>query len=273
MKTAKETFDLTSLSFPGSASEQARFLLRTVKPLGNVDANLATLPDVLKDALDDRLGNPTDRKAALRNFIAGQTLNEANHLGGSLDKPVSKAGGKPALYFVIHDTSSPAFDAGHQFPANIDQASWPGNDLSRAVNAPDPVAHMFLNRVGDSRTGHEYDFAKLATKLETGKGLGPKLVGRFLHHEMVQPRILNAHGVDQFSPNPGFSKAQLARLALLYTCASARAGRWLIPAFHCVLDEGIKNGHDDPQNFSLADWGQAISDLLTSLGQGAAGPN
>jgi hypothetical protein len=121
-------------------------------------------------------------------------------------------------------------------------------------------------------TGHDFGSAKLATKLETGKGLGHALVGRFLHTELVQPRIENSHGVDEFAPNPGFSAAQLERLALLYVCASVRGGQWLIPAFHCVLDEGIKNAHDDPQNFILEDWGRALSDLLGKIGEGVVAP-
>lgn len=269
MKPAKEQFDLASLSFPGTAADQARLLLRTVKPLGNLDPNLATLPAVLTDALEGRLGKPSGLKAALRTHIASLGIAEGKHLGGSLDKPLSNAGGKPALYFVIHDTSSPNVK---QFPTNINDASWSGNDLSKDVNVADPVAHMFINRVGDSRTGHDYGSAKLATKLETGKGLGHSLVGRFIHNEMVQPRVNNAHGVDEFAPQPGFSQPQLARLALLYTCASARADRWLIPAFHCVLDEGIKDGHDDPQKFSLSDWCVEISSLLVKLSATPATP-
>lgn len=268
MKTAMESFGLQTLSFPGSEVEQASFLLRTVKPLGNVDPNLAALPAVLRGALEGTAPKPSVHKIALRQHVAKLGLDEAKNLGGKLDKPLSTAGGKTALYFVIHDTSSPTLKFGQQFPANINEASWPGNDLSHSVNTTDPVAHMFINRAGESRTGHDYGSAKLATKLETGKGLGNTLVGRFIHNEMVQPRILNSHNVDEFAPKPGFSKAQLARLALLYTCASVRGDRWLIPAFHCVLDQGIKNGHDDPQNFSLADWCQEFSDLLTLLGGG-----
>ena len=269
MKPAKDQFDLTSLSFPGAAADQARFLLRTVKPLGNLDPNFATLPQVLSDALSGRLGQPSSLKAALRRHIAMLGLSEDKDLGGSLDKPLSSAGGKPALYFVIHDTSSPNVK---QFPANMEDPAWSGNNLSTHVNVADPVAHMFINRAGESRTGHDYGSPKLATKLETGKGLGHSLVGRFIHNEMVQPRVNNTHGVDEFAPQPGFSKVQLARLALLYVCASARGNQWLIPAFHCVLDEGIKDGHDDPQNYSLADWCAEISALLAKLGGIPAAP-
>jgi hypothetical protein len=272
MMSAKSVFNLSTLSFPGSAADQARFLLRTVRPFGNVDPTLANLPEILKAALEDRLNSPADLKTALRKYISDLGLNETTHLGGSLNKPLSKAGSKRALYFVIHDTSSPTLPAGSQFPGNMDQPSWKYNDLTRDTAVSDPVAHVFVNRLGESRTGHDFASAKLATKLETGRGLGYALVGRFLHTELVQPRIENSHGVDEVAPNPGFSPAQLQRLALLYVCASVRGGQWLIPAFHCVLDEAIKNGHDDPQNFVLEDWGRALGDLLGKIGEGAVAP-
>ena len=237
-------------------------------PLGNISSTPAALPEVLKAALEGRLARPATLNSALRKRIRKLGLSETTHFGGSLDKPLSKAGRKPALYFVIHDTSSPTLSAGSQFPADINQPSWPHNNLDREVNVTDPVAHMFVNRVGESRTGHDFGSAKHATKLETSRGLGSALVGRFLHTEMVQPRINNAHGVDEFAPQPGFSGPQMDRLALLYACASARGGEWLIPAFHCVLDEGIRNGHDDPQNFSLDDWGRALAGLLADLDEG-----
>ena len=60
------------------------------------------------------------------------------------------------------------------------------------------------------------------------------------------------------APVPGFTPAQYDALALVYVVASVRAGRWLIPAFHAVIDEGIRNKHDDPQNFEL----QAFADSL-----------
>jgi hypothetical protein len=41
-----------------------------------------------------------------------------------------------------------------------------------------------------------------------------------------------------------------------------RKGAWLIPAFHCVLDLGLPEGHDDPQNFDLAQWCSAIEKVL-----------
>jgi hypothetical protein len=267
MKPAKDVFDIASLSFPGGPTDQARLLLRKVRPLGNVDSKLADLPADLAAALAGILAKPSDLKSALRKHINAAGLDEKADLGGTLDKALSKADSKPALYFVIHDTSTP-MPKGKPFPPNMNTATWSGNDLSIPTKKNDPVAHMFINRLGESRTGHDYGIAHSATKLETKKGLGPKLLGRFIHNELVQPRVLNNKGIDEFAPDPGFSAPQLERLALVYVCASVRAGTWLIPAFHCVLDEGIKDGHDDPQKFSLDDWSKAVGKLVSKIGTG-----
>ena len=63
-------------------------------------------------------------------------------------------------------------------------------------------------------------------------------------------------------PKPGFSKAQYRMLAALYVYASARAGHWLIPAFHATVDAGIPDAHDDPQNFELKQFAAELEKLL-----------
>ena len=50
-----------------------------------------------------------------------------------------------------------------------------------------------------------------------------------------------------------------------YVMASRRAGTWLIPAFHAAIDEGISDGHDDPQHFSLEAFDMALTSLLQAL--------
>jgi hypothetical protein len=47
--------------------------------------------------------------------------------------------------------------------------------------------------------------------------------------------------------------------------ASVRAGSWLIPAYHSVIDEGISNKHDDPQNFELASFAASLERLMAEL--------
>ena len=39
----------------------------------------------------------------------------------------------------------------------------------------------------------------------------------------------------------------------------------MIPAFHCVLDQGIRDGHDDPQNFDLFQWAGSIEKVLADI--------
>jgi len=70
---------------------------------------------------------------------------------------------------------------------------------------------------------------------------------------------------DNVAPVPGFSDQQLDRLALLYVAASVRRGQWLIPAFHAVLDIGIPDAHDDPQNFDLGRWDSRLGALLGEI--------
>ena len=69
---------------------------------------------------------------------------------------------------------------------------------------------------------------------------------------------------------PGFIDAhihfpQYRMLAALYVYASARAGHWLIPAFHSTVDDQIPDAHDDPQNFDLALWAERLRLLLDAL--------
>lgn len=70
------------------------------------------------------------------------------------------------------------------------------------------------------------------------------------------------------APTPGFSDAQEKRLALAYIVASVRAGRWLIPAYHFNVDNGIPDGHDDPQNTDLAAWVAKIEAIEAEIAAG-----
>ena len=83
--------------------------------------------------------------------------------------------------------------------------------------------------------------------------------GHYLHHELVEPRRSDPRGPignDILAPAPplqSITDAQFDPLALAYAAASLRAGHWLIPAFHAAIDEGLENGHDDPQSFRLTE--------------------
>ena len=54
-------------------------------------------------------------------------------------------------------------------------------------------------------------------------------------------------------------------LALVYAVTSLRAGFWLIPGFHAVVDEFIRDKHDDPQNFELAAFVNSLETLMERL--------
>ena len=206
----------------------------------------------------------------LRKYLASIKIAQ-DSIGGSLDLPLSSAklpdgSTVQALYFIIHDTSTPnLLDA--EFPADLESnPKARGTNLSVWLNQP--VAHVFVNRLGESLTTTPFaDPVK--------KGFGTKFARDFLkadakglqiHIELVQPRRRDPSSPnrdnDLIAPVPGFSDAQYQRLALLYAAASVRRGSWMIPAYHSAIDAGIKDAHDDPQNFDLSKFAAALKSLL-----------
>lgn len=256
-------FNTETMAFAGSPGEQASCLLRKVKILGNVDATPAQLPSNLAGFI----GQPvTISKPKLRQALSGQGLTEAG-LGGSLDAPLSRGNtnnpqAPMARYFVIHDTSSPNFGNVAQFPADIDTSNQV-NRLDGFKSPSNAKAHIFLNRRGEIYVGHDFGVPWRATKLE--QQIGTLSRGMFLHIENVQPRRKHPSQPDGNAPTPGFSTTQYDRLALLYLMASMRAQTGLVPAFHAAIDQGLSDGHDDPQNFSLEDFDAALGRLLASV--------
>lgn len=263
-------FDEKTLQFVGKPIEQARCLLRPNKIGGVLGEQLKELPKLLESLIGQTVKL---KKEGLRKLLQSNKINE-DAIGGNLDKPLSKAklpNGEEiqTLYFIIHDTSSPYLkDA--VFPDNFDtDANWKGNDLTIWLNQP--VAHIFVNRLGNSITTTPFDetvrkgwgtkFARDFLKID-GKGLQ-------IHIELIQPRRRDAKNSnpdnDLIAPFPGFTDKQYERLALLYVAASIRRGTWLIPAFHSAIDAGIKDAHDDPQNFEIEKFSQALKSLLKKL--------
>ncbi len=105
-------------------------------------------------------------------------------------------------------------------------------------------------------------------RFERATRFGIDLKGLFLHVELVQPRRSQpgrGRNNDAQAPTPGFSDIQYDRLALIYTIASVRAERWLIPAFHIAIDSGIRGGHDDPQNFEIEAFAGSLQRLMARL--------
>lgn len=246
-------FNKKVLQFYGSPAEQARCLLRPVKPRGILVEQRKNLPQPLDKLIGEKV---KIKKENVRKYLQKNNISE-DSIGGSLDEKLSSAilpsGEKTqALYFIIHDVSAPNYLL-NSFPENINDSDWEGNDLSKWLNLP--VAHVFVNRVGES-----ISVVKFGTALPE-KRFGTKFARDFLkerakglqiHVELVQPRRSDPKwftGNDAIAPDEGFTNKQYERLALLYTAASIRRGTWLIPAFHCAIDAGIPDAHDDPQNF------------------------
>lgn len=236
--------------------EQAKCLLRPVKKFAHLGEPLRELPA----PLDSLIGQSTELTITLqqvKRFLATHGIAEAD-VGGSLSVPLTKP-----QYFVIHDTSD--LLQANDFPANINNASSSLNRLSRRVATK--ICHVYINRVGQSATAVVFE----SSRPPSGTKLGlcnrvPRTA--FIHIENIQPRIRDRSvrsPNDALAPVPGFSDAQLERLALVYVVASVRSGKWLIPAFHSPIDLGFPDRHDDPQNFDLQAWATKLQTLMSAL--------
>lgn len=261
-------FDHATQQFGGTPAEQARCLLNPVEPVGR----LAPAMEALPGALEKRVGGETDLPS--RDTLAAllRERGATPDLIDTLAKGVSHAHdndpqARPATYIVFHDTSTPNYRT-QPWPKSIDEDP-KINNLARYECSNDiERAHVFINRGGQIFLAHDFTVPWRATKFETAKNFGPALKGLFLHIELIQPRrALKGYGSrnDFLAPKPGFSQAQYDSLALVYAVASRRAGFWMIPAFHSVLDEGIRNKHDDPQNFELEQFAQSLDALVGEL--------
>jgi hypothetical protein len=261
-------FDHDTQSFAGTPADQARCLLNPVEPVGRLGVPLETLPD----AITKRVGSDADLPPheALAALLHERGAPE--NLTTNLAQPVSHAHdndplARSATYIVFHDTSTPNYRT-QPWPLSIDDDP-KINNLSRYECSNDiERAHVFINR-GAILLAHDFAVPWRATKFESAKNFGSALKGLFLHVELIQPRrALRSYGRrnDFLAPDPGFTQAQYDALALVYAVASRRAGFWLIPAFHSVLDEGIRNKHDDPQNFQLDAFAQSLDNLVRELG-------
>lgn len=258
-------FDEKTLRFIGSPIEQAKCLLRPNKPRGVLDNELKRLPKPLENLIGRKVKL---KKTKILEYLTSKGIS-TDSIGGNLNEPLITAklpGGEKiqALYFIIHDTSTPNYGKA-EFPADINEKSWKYNNL--AVWQKNPVAHIFVNRLGESVTTTPFSEA-------VRKGWGTKFARDFLkeeakglqiHIELSQPRRSNPdwfEGNDEIAPEIGFTDEQYERLALLYICASFRRGDWLIPAYHSAIDAGIKDAHDDPQNFELDKFAKILKKLI-----------
>jgi hypothetical protein len=255
-------FNADVLSFAGSPLEQAGCLVRPVNPWAHLGPPLAELPR----ALADRIGGaaPMPDRAALTALINDSGLDPrfAERLGNEVSHARDNDAQAPtARYFVIHDTSGPKLGSFADINENPRI-----NNLERFVCSDSAeIAHAFINRLGAVSSGHDFGVPWRSTKFERALEFGTSLKGLFIHIELIQPRKRGRRGRDISAPTPGFTAAQYQQLALLYTIVSARAGAWLIPAFHAVIDGDIRGGHDDPQNFEIDAFARALDGITERL--------
>lgn len=254
-------FDRDALTFAGTPLEQATCLLRKIEKFAVRKPQ--SVPPVFARLLTDAPAPSAAHKAAA---IAAFPEPYRAYAQLHADAPVSQTEeGLPLQYYVIHDTSTPFYKS-EPFPKRLDQ-DLKVNSFQPYISdeiAKEPVAHIFLNRVGQIWAGHEFAEGWRATKLES-RVVGPRARGRFVHIETVQPRRFVGDATSRAQtegPKPGFSKAQYRMLAALYVYVSARAGRWLIPAQHNTVDAGIPDAHDDPQNFDMKQFGKEVERLV-----------
>ena len=260
-------FDPETLNYAGTPVEQAMCLMRGMDATRNLGPPLQSLPPGLSSRIGQTTGLPS--REALSGYLSTQNLETdfAAHLWQPLSRAHDNDPDAPmARYFVIHDTSGPTFGR-HGFPDNINEESASFNNLKNfACSDRWGKAHVVVNRVGDMILDHDFAIPWRETKFEQAAEFGGALQGLFLHVELIQPRR-RGRGGDGHSPDPAFTPAQYDRLALLYTIASVRKGKWLIPAFHAAIDAEIPNGHDDPLNFDIDSFAGNLDRLAEKLGQ------
>ena len=261
-------FNLDSLEYRGTPVEQAKCLMRSLDQTRNLGPPLESLPDALASRIGRDTGLPS--REILSAYLSKQDLEEdfAAHLWQPVSRALDNNPEAPAArYFVIHDTSGPNYGR-RSFPDNIDSTA-KFNDLKNYY-CPDGwgKAHVVVNRSGDMIVDHDFAIPWRETKFERAVDFVGTLKGLFLHVEMIQPRR-SAPGYsrhnDAQAPSPSFTTAQYDRLALLYTIASVRAGRWLVPAFHAAIDADIRNGHDDPRGFDADSFANSLTLLIEKL--------
>ena len=247
------------------AVDQAKLLLRNISLMGHVSSDLA----VIDSAFALRVGKTCEiTRDQLRSYLDKNHINEWE-IGGNIDMPVSSVSDgngniSYAKYIVFHDTSFPRYGSAG-FPNNINDNSWEWNHLSRWLTN---VTHVYVNRIGESKTMTPFSDGMSATKLERYVMGDAASRGLYLHIEMIQPRAtMKGYGRhnDVDAPDPGFSGEQYKRLALIYTAAAVRKGSYLIPAFHACVDANIRNAHDDPQNFELPKFFTSVNNLWREI--------
>lgn len=254
-------FNSATLTFAGSVGDTAACLLRQVKEKG-AGAQAQPIPQWLIGRMAQPVEITPDQ---VRRYLSAHGI-----AAGDLTSTITIGDTPRRRYFVIHDTSSPEL-AGAVFPGSINEASYGGNSLTGWADTSRRV-NVITSRDGRSRLLRDWSLARPApaTKIEEA-GRVPAAREAFVHVENIQPRLNPDHSFFWQAPVPGLGPEQEQRLALAYIVASLRAGKWLIPAYHFNIDEGLPNGHDDPQHMDLARWVGRIEAIVSEM-TGPAGP-
>lgn len=250
-------FNTETLQFQGNAVEQANCLLRAVKKKG-AGATPQPMPEWITSNVGQSVSLSVDQ---LNKYLAAKQI-EPMTIGG----PISKGAAPDLRYFVIHDTSSPEIEEAKGFPANLDEASYSGNKLANWNGNIKNQVNLIVSRDGQSRAYRRWGEARPspAIKLEMQRYSAPSKK-HFVHVENVQPRLKPKTTFAWIAPTPGFSPKQEDRLALAYIAASMQAGRWLVPAYHFNIDQGLPDGHDDPQSTDLPSWVKRIAAIEAAI--------
>lgn len=260
-QTPTQLFDKTTMEYKGSKIEQAELLLRNVKMWAKIDKEKPNIDLKFQNLITSEI---EINKEKLKTYLLSQSITD-DEICGNIHNEVSftivNKNKIYAKYFVIHDVSSPALK--NEFPKNINDSTWKKNNLSSWTwkKGKEP-SHSIVTRTGKSKTLNDFSVGWRATKFELNE-IGVASRGLFLHIELVQPRVYPPGNIKNapVAPTPGFTDIQYKRLALLYICASVRKGDWLIPAYHVNIDEGLEDGHDDPQNFELNKFTNMVLEL------------
>ncbi|OBQ46274.1 hypothetical protein SP90_13340 [Halodesulfovibrio spirochaetisodalis] len=246
-----------TMLFTGDAVQQALCLTPPVRTNGVVGGK----DDGLPSTLDELVGREFDfSREAVEEYFTEQGLFE-DELGGMLSLRVSRARGKPAAYFVLHDSNGPSFGTKTFSPdINVSERI---NDLKQFGRR----WHVLIGRNGNSQTLIDFFKPLRSTYFET-RDAGARSKGRFLHVGLVQPIRKDSAGTGKpCIPLPAYSAEQYRRLAQVYVAASYRAERWLIPAYAAQLNKYGKAPvcQGGPKGFDLAEWAGALRTVYREI--------
>ncbi|MEZ6854490.1 hypothetical protein [Halodesulfovibrio aestuarii] len=263
LSAAKCYWDSGLLQFSGGAVQQALCLTPDIDANGVVREFEKGLPPTL----DELVGREFDfSPEAVEGYVAAYGLR-AKELGGALNLRVSRARGKSAIFFVLHDSGGPDFGI-RTFSPDI--------DVSPHINNMRQFGrrwHVIIDRSGNSTTLIDF-FQPLRSTYFEAHDDGAKAKGRFLHVGLIQPIRTNAGDAVEthkvMIPQPAYTDAQYRRLAQVYVAASSRAGRWLIPAYAAQLNRygNAPVSLGGPKGFDLAVWGNALRDVYREIYSG-----